>query len=137
MTETMDRTLRAASEEPVSSSRTRVQHLKRDPEAYALVARVARSRRVSMRALLSSRRGADDVVLARQIAMYLLHVLLGRRQHDVARLLGRPASTVSYACRSVEWQRDRDELLADDIERIETQGWGEDGQTALELSDAA
>ncbi len=119
------------------NSRTRLLRLKTDPEAYALVRRVAKSRHVGMRALVSGGRGSGELVLARQLAMYLLHVLLRRPHDDIGRLLGRPRSTVHYACQAIEWLRDDDELLRDDIARIEAQGWGKSGETAMELRHAA
>jgi len=59
-----------------------------------------------MRSMLGRERGDAAVAAARQLAMYLVHVLLGRRQDVVGRLFGRDASTVSHACRVIEDLRD-------------------------------
>lgn len=137
MGEAVEQTRRRRCKSLLPHSRTRLMRLKLDPEAYALVMRVAKSRHVGPRALVSGGRGSGDVVLARQLAMYLLHVLLRRPAPDIGRLLGRPRSTVQYACQAIEWLRDDDELLRDDIARIEGQGWGKGGETAAELRHAA
>jgi hypothetical protein len=55
---------------------------------------------------------------ARQIAMYLAHVLLSRPQHDVALLFDRDRTTVAHAMHVVEDRRD-DPRLERLIERIE------------------
>ncbi len=121
----------------VPGSKILLLRLKGDPEAYSLLARVAKSRHVSKLAVLGGGRGSGEVVLARQLAMYLMHVLLGRQQIDVARLMGRSRSTVTYACHAIETLRDHDDLIDGDIARIEQQGWGAAGETAAELRRAA
>ena len=59
-------------------SRFRLERLRRDAEAYALVQRVARLRRTSLRDLLQGTRGSGSAAQTRQLAMYLVHVLLRR-----------------------------------------------------------
>lgn len=57
-------------------------------------------------------RGRAQVALARQIAMYLHHVILGRTLTDIAREFGRDRTTVAHACRLVEDRRDEPEFDA-------------------------
>lgn len=52
------------------------------------------------------------VVLARQVAMYLVHVACGISLSRVAAAFGRDRSTVAYAVRSLELRRDQPEFDA-------------------------
>jgi chromosomal replication initiation ATPase DnaA len=106
-----------------SSSRPRVRNLRlarlrRDRDVYLLTRTVARVHEVSLRQMLASERGTAREARARQLAMYLAHVLLGRRQDAVGLLFGRDTSTVSYACRVIEDRRDEPSLEAE-IAKIE------------------
>ena len=83
-----------------------LKRLARDLQAAEIVDRVARAHGVTVRRLLSSKRGSAEVAGARQLAMYLLHVGLGRPQHFVGLIFRRDPSTVSYACHAVEDRRD-------------------------------
>lgn len=47
---------------------------------------------------------------ARQLAMYLLHVSLGRTMVDVGAFFGRDRTTVSHACGRIEDRRDSPEF---------------------------
>lgn len=104
-------------------SRTRMARLKADAEAYALVAHVARLRGVSLTAVINGARGAGEVALARQMSMYVLHVLMGRTQQDIGNLFGRERTTVSYACQTIEWLRDERRSVEADLAAIEAEGW--------------
>lgn len=104
-------------------SRYRIDRLRRDTVAYALVERVAKLRRTSLRELLQGTRGVGNAALTRQIAMYLIHVLLSRPQEDVGVLFDRERTTVSYACAAVEALRDEDPALDAELTRIELEGW--------------
>jgi chromosomal replication initiation ATPase DnaA len=104
-------------------SRFRLERLRHDPEAYALVQRVARLRRISLRDLLQGTRGSGSAAQTRQLAMYLVHVLLRRPQEVVGELFGRDRTTVSHACALIESLRD-DAALEREIQRIEAEGWG-------------
>ena len=55
-------------------------------------------------------RGRAQVALARQVAMYLHHVILARTLTDIAREFGRDRTTVAHACRLVEDRRDEPEF---------------------------
>ncbi|MBN9305612.1 MAG: hypothetical protein BGO82_03870 [Devosia sp. 67-54] len=104
-------------------SRVRLERLRQDPLAYALVVRIARRRRVSLRDLMQGSRGAGSACHARQIAMYLCHVLLGRTQDVVGELFGRDRTTVSHACMQIELQRERDLVLDAELALTEAEGW--------------
>lgn len=93
--------------------------LRADPDAFHLVQRVAAARGVSLSALLRRSRGRDRDAAARQLAMYLVHVLLGRPQEVVAELFGRDRTTVAHACQRLEDFRDEEDGIEDEIARIE------------------
>lgn len=116
-------------------SRYRIDRLRRDTIAYALVERVAKLRRTSLRELLQGTRGDGNAALTRQIAMYLIHVLLSRPQEDVGVLFDRERTTVSYACAAVEALRDEDPALDAELTRIELEGWA--AVAELEVRDVA
>ena len=61
---------------------------------------------VPVPALRGPRRGPAKVALARQIAMYLAHVVLEERLWVVAAHFGRDRSTVAHACARIEDERD-------------------------------
>ena len=107
-----------------SRSRLRLERLRRDPVAYALVARVARQRRISLRDLLQGSRGNGSAALTRQLAMYLVHVLLSRQQDVIGLLFDRERTTVSYAVALIEALRDEDPAIDAEIAVIEAEGWG-------------
>ena len=52
------------------------------------------------------RRGGVNVVAARQLAIYLVHVVFGFDRDSTARLFGRDRRTIARACAHVEDQRD-------------------------------
>ncbi|MFM9938042.1 MAG: helix-turn-helix domain-containing protein [Hyphomicrobiaceae bacterium] len=58
------------------------------------------------RDLLSPNRGLTQVAHARQIAMYLAHVICGIDLSEIGRAYGRDRTTVRYACGAVEDRRD-------------------------------
>lgn len=98
--------------------RLRFQKLRSDPEVFVLTQLVAGERRVSMTNLLRRSRGSGRAASARQLAIYLAHVLLRRSQDVVADLFQRDRTTVAHSVQSVEDQRDMPGLEAE-IERIE------------------
>jgi chromosomal replication initiation ATPase DnaA len=67
---------------------------------------VARVYMVEHGDLHSPTRGLAHVAHARQIAMYLAHVICGVRLADVGRGFGRDRTTVAHACEAVEDRRD-------------------------------
>jgi chromosomal replication initiation ATPase DnaA len=99
-------------------NRWRLKRLKRDQDAQLLVKCVSATRGVPLYDLLDGRRGLAAVCEARQLAMYLVHVVLSRPQAVVGRLFGRERSTVYHACHVIEDRRESDVFDAE-IERIE------------------
>jgi chromosomal replication initiation ATPase DnaA len=61
---------------------------------------------VSLAELQAPTRGSAQVARARQRVMYLAHTVFGLRISAIARECNRHHSTVAYACRLVEEQRD-------------------------------
>ena len=112
------------------------QRLRADPEAFELVLRVARRRRTSLTALLKPSRGRDRDADARKLAMYLVHVVLGRPQEAVAEIFGRDRTTVAHACRQLEDERE-DALLDAEITRLEKRRTRRAGAGPMEFKHAA
>jgi hypothetical protein len=67
---------------------------------------VARDFGVAAEILAAPTRGAPRVALARQAAMYLLHVDHALSCETIGRMFGRDRTTVSHACRVIEDSRD-------------------------------
>jgi hypothetical protein len=79
----------------------------RDVKLAAFVVQlVALSTDVGAGAIASRSRQCADAARARQIAMYLVHTACEWRLARVASAFGRDRSTISYACRRVEDQRE-------------------------------
>ena len=95
--------------------------------------------------LVSARRGVPAVLLlhrsrcrapvahARQLAMYLMHTLLGRKMADVGRVFGRDRTTVSHACALIEDQRD-DCTFDAEVLVLEEALLGSDHRTSVDRS---
>lgn len=71
-----------------------------------VIALVARQKNVPIRLLTHASRSCIAVARARQLAMYLAHVVYGRSLTDVGEAFGRDRTTVSYACSLIEDMRD-------------------------------
>lgn len=106
-------------------SRRRYEKLRRDPVAQALVMRLARDHRISLRDLMQGGRGSGNASHTRQIAMYLCYVLLRRTQEQLADLFDRDRKTVSHACLQIELQRETDRTLDKELTVYEADGWVE------------
>jgi chromosomal replication initiation ATPase DnaA len=65
---------------------------------------------VDVRDLDSETRGSPRAAFARQVAMYLAHVVCGLSLTEVGTLFARDRTTVSHACSVVEDRRDDPEL---------------------------
>lgn len=65
---------------------------------------------VDIRELRTSTRGAPRTAFARQVAMYLAHVVCGLSFTEVGTLFARDRTTVAHACSVVEDRRDDPEL---------------------------
>ena len=74
---------------------------------------------VPLRELHSTTRGSPRTAFARQVAMYLAHVVLGLSLTEVWIIFARDRTTVAHACAMVEDERDDPELDArlDHLER--------------------
>ena len=105
------------------TSRRCYEKLRQDPLAHALVTRLARKHRVSLRDLTRAGRGSGNASHTRQIAMYLCHVLLRRTQEQLGELFNRDRKTVSYACAQIELLRETDRALDRELVAFETEGW--------------
>lgn len=96
---------------------------------------VAAHRDVGRNELLAPTRSRERVASARQLAMYLCHVLLGLNLTEVGRYFGRDRTTVSHACALIE--DTREDLGADaEIQKLEDRitGWmdGEGARVRME-----
>lgn len=73
---------------------------------------------VSEGALMAPTRARAEVAFARQVAMYLAHVVYQLTYHEVAEAFGRERTTVAYACAVVEDARD-DAVLDARLDKLE------------------
>ncbi|HTV68192.1 MAG TPA: helix-turn-helix domain-containing protein [Rhizobiaceae bacterium] len=66
------------------------------------------------------RSGSADIARVRQIAMYVVHVVLGLSMAEVARGFGKDRTTVLHACHLIEDLRDHPEFdrVVQTVERI-------------------
>jgi chromosomal replication initiation ATPase DnaA len=101
------------------ATRRAVRGLARDREAARIIALVAASRGVTRDEMLSGRRCSNAVAGARQLAMYLVHTLLGRTYLEVGRLFGRDRTTVSHACARIEDRREDRSAFEREVAAIE------------------
>jgi len=67
---------------------------------------VAATFAVPLEEVLAPTRGSPQAAFARQTAMYLAHVVLGRSVSEIGVLFGRDRTTAAYACRMIEERRD-------------------------------
>ncbi len=68
--------------------------------------------------LITRNKGPAHVCFARQVAMYLVHVVYQIRIANIARVFGRDPSTVSHACHTIEEARD-DQVLDSKLATLE------------------
>jgi chromosomal replication initiation ATPase DnaA len=88
-----------------------------DPRAARLVDLVCRELGVAPEHPLGRSRRAE-IARARQLAMYLCYVALGKRLATIGLLFGRDRSTASHACGHIEDLRD-DAIFDSMVERLE------------------
>jgi hypothetical protein len=91
---------------------------RRDRPALNVLMAVAEARGVPVEMLFAHSRCRTDIALARQLAMYLMHVTLGRSILSVAKLFQRHVSTVMHSCHVIEDRRDCEafDLLVSSLE---------------------
>mgnify|MGYP001292082779 CR=1 FL=1 len=65
---------------------------------------------IPLRKLNAPTRLGARIAFARQVAMYIAHVQLGLKLHEVGRYFDRDRTTVAHACRLVEDHRDNSEI---------------------------
>ena len=77
-----------------------------DTEADRVLALVSAHDRVPAALLLHHSRCRAPIARSRQLAMYLMHTLLGRTMTEVGLYFGRDRTTVAHACGRIEDERD-------------------------------
>lgn len=99
-----------ASIEPCTSSRAESRLASADAEgdldASILARQVAAAHDVTPAELFHHSRSRAPIATTRQIAMYLMHVLLGRSLTAVGDFYRRDRTTVAHACARIEDMRD-------------------------------
>lgn len=70
------------------------------------IALVARQKNVPIRMLMHNTRSRPSAARARQLAMYLCHVVFGQTLAEIGAAFGRDRTTVSHACALIEDMRD-------------------------------
>ncbi|MEO8683861.1 MAG: helix-turn-helix domain-containing protein [Devosia sp.] len=78
----------------------------RDAQCDTVIALIAQEKNVPVRLLVHRSRCRNGTARARQLAMYLCHVAVGRSLQAVGEVFGRDRTTVSYACALIEDMRD-------------------------------
>ena len=89
-----------------------------------VIALIAREKHIPIRLLTHPSRCRIGTARARQLAMYLSHVVLGRSLTEIGDAFGRDRTTVAYACAVIEDMRDNpvfDEEVSALERRIEAQ----------------
>lgn len=71
-----------------------------------VIALIAREKQLSVLAFTHRSRCQLQTARARQLAMYLAHVVLGHSLTEIGDAFGRDRTTVSYACALIEDMRD-------------------------------
>jgi chromosomal replication initiation ATPase DnaA len=85
-----------------------------------VIALVARQKNVPLQMFTTRRRHRAPVARARQLAMYLSQVILGRTLTEIGEIFGRDRTTVSYACALIEDLRDNPQF-DDEVSALERQ----------------
>ncbi len=89
-----------------------------DLQCNAIIALVSKEKNIPIRLLVHKSRCRMGAARARQLAMYLCHVALGRSLQEVGDIFGRDRTTVSYACALMEDMRD-DRSFDDAVSALE------------------
>jgi chromosomal replication initiation ATPase DnaA len=93
--------------------------------AELVVAVTSRAFKVPAKELLAHSRGEQRIAYARQVAMYLTHIVFGGTYQDAGAPFGRERTTVAYACSIVEDDRDEQSFdrKLDLLEEMLTRLW--------------
>jgi len=96
----------------------RIREFERQAQVVIAQEIVARAFQISIVEIRAPTRRRAPVALARQIAMYLMHVVFGMSLSAVGRHFGRDRTTASHACRQIEDRRDEPnfDMLVDRLE---------------------
>lgn len=89
-----------------------------DHKASVLTRVIAQVHGVSVIELFYHSRSRAPIATTRQIAMYMMHVVVGRNLTEVGRFFGRDRTTVSHACSRIEDMRD-DHKFDCEIDKLE------------------
>ncbi len=89
-----------------------------DWKVLVVLRAVAAARGARVEQLLKPGRGTAVTAESRQLAMYLIHTLLGRTYRETGRVFGRDRTTVSHACACTEDRRET-RRYDRDVEAIE------------------
>jgi chromosomal replication initiation ATPase DnaA len=84
-----------------------------DRAAAAVTLLVAQRREIPLDLLLHRSRCKPEIAEARMLAMYLVHVMLGRTYSQVGQFFGRDRTTVAHACSRIEDLRDEPRFEAE------------------------
>jgi len=68
--------------------------------------------------LIAGKGRTKPVMLARQVAMYIMCKVMGLATTQVGRIMGRDHSTVCYALQSIEGRMAADQILAETVEQL-------------------
>lgn len=93
-----------------------------DLKASILARAVADHHGVTFQELFHHSRSRAPIATTRQIAMYLLHVLVGRTLTEVGEFFRRDRTTVAHACARIEDMRDDDKFEIE-ISTLEDKIW--------------
>lgn len=91
-----------------------------DAELADVLALISREKAVPIRLLVHISRCRADTARARQLAMYLAHVVKGISLTSIGAAFGRDRTTVSYACALIEDLRD-DPAFDAELDRFEAE----------------
>jgi len=83
---------------------------KKNTNDMKVIRLVAKRTKIPSHLLFHRSRCRSNIAGARQLAMYLLHVTMGRTMVEVGDLFGRDRTTVSHACGRIEDRRDSPEF---------------------------
>ncbi|HEV2561960.1 MAG TPA: helix-turn-helix domain-containing protein [Rhizomicrobium sp.] len=95
----------------MKESQIEIRAFRPEPTRVGLAQRVvAHAFDVQLHELTGSTRGHPRAARARQVSMYLVHVVFGMNLAEIARAFGRDPSTATHACHQIEDMREDPEL---------------------------
>lgn len=103
---------------PIAAIRQAAGNIDRHCACDDVIALIAREKRIPIRLLIHPSRCRLSTARARQLAMYLSHVVLGRSLTQIGDAFGRDRTTVSHACAVIEDLRD-DRAFDEEVTALE------------------